>query len=87
MSKTTFYSILIAAAVVALAFILNPSPERHREKIKELVAQRSLLQRTFGVGQILAFASVYHSVGVASYTKVDERTTSIGFMGMVFVME
>lgn len=87
MSKTTFYSILIAAAVVALAFILNPSPERHREKIKELVAQRSLLQRTFGVGQILAFASEYHSVGVASYTKVDERTTSIGFMGMVFVME
>lgn len=85
--KNTFAPIIIAAAVIALAVLLNPSPDRHREKIKDLVAKRSLLERTFGVGQIIAFASTYHSLGVASYTTVNEKTTSIGFMGMVFVME
>ena len=86
MSKTT-YAPIIAAIVIALAFILNPSPDKHREKIKDLVGQRSLLDRTFRVGQFIAFASTYHSLGVASYTTVNEKTTSIGFMGMVFVME
>jgi hypothetical protein len=86
MKKTTI-SILIAAAIVVLAAITNPSPEKHREKIEELVSQRSLLQRTLGVGKFMAFASTYHSLGVASYTTVNEKTTSIGFLGMVFVME
>lgn len=87
MSKKTYIPILIAAAVVALALILNPSADKHREKIKQQVSERSLLDRTFGIGQLTAFASKYHSLGVASYTTVNERTTSIGFMGLVFVME
>ncbi|MGZ3158566.1 MAG: hypothetical protein ACXU7D_00610 [Burkholderiaceae bacterium] len=81
------YAPLIIAAVIILALILNPSPEKHREKIKDLVGERSLLDRTFRVGQFIAFASTYHSLGVASYTTVNERITSIGFMGLVFVME
>jgi hypothetical protein len=81
------YAPIIAAIVIVLAFIFNPSPDKHREKIKDLVSERSLLNRTFQVGQFIAFASTYHSLGVASYTTVNEKTTSIGFMGMVFVME
>jgi hypothetical protein len=87
MIKKKFLPTLIALAVIVLAILTNPSPDRHREKIKELVAKRSLLERTLGVGQVLAFASTYHSLGVASYTTVNDKTTSIGFMGMVFVME
>lgn len=86
MKKIT-YAPLIAALVIVLAFILNPSPEKHREKIKDRVGERSLLDRTFRVGQFIAFASTYHSLGLASYTTVNERTTSIGFMGLVFVMD
>jgi hypothetical protein len=87
MIKKSYLPTLIALAVIVLAVLTNPSPDRHREKIKELVSKRSLLERTFGVGQLIAFASTYHSLGVASYTTVNDKTTSIGFMGMVFVME
>jgi hypothetical protein len=86
MSKTSYVPVIVVAAIVGLALILNPSPDKHREKIKQLVSERSLLERTFGIGQLAAFASKYHSLGVASYTTVNERTMSIGFMGLVFVM-
>ncbi|NML45248.1 hypothetical protein HHL11_15950 [Ramlibacter sp. G-1-2-2] len=77
--------VVIAAAVVAAAFVLNPSPERHRERIKAAVAERSGVARVLGLGSLVAFASNYHSLGVASYTKAGDRTVSIGFMGFVFV--
>jgi hypothetical protein len=86
MSKSNYVPIIIAVAIIALALVLNPSPEKHREKIKDLVAERSLLDRTFHVGQFIAFASTYHSLGVASYTTVNDRTTSIGILGLVFVL-
>jgi hypothetical protein len=31
--------------------------------------------------------STYHSLGVASYTTVRDRTLSFGALGMVFVLE
>jgi len=87
MSKTTSISLLIAAAVVVLGFVLNPSAEKHRTRIKEAVAERSPLERALGVGPVLAFVSKYHSLGVASYTVVDNTVTSVGMFGMVFVTD
>lgn len=87
MSKTPFIPLVIAASVLALAFLLNPSPERHRAKIKEAVAARSPVARVLGLGSLAAFASSYHSLGVASYTTAGERTLSVGLMGMVYVPE
>ncbi|MBC5768151.1 hypothetical protein [Ramlibacter albus] len=81
--------ITLAALVflLVLAFVLNPSPERHRAKLKETIAQRSPLAGALGVGQLAAFASNYHSYGVASTTTVGERTMTFGTMGMVFVAD
>ena len=87
MSKTTSISLAVAVAVLALSFVLNPSPEKHRAEIKEAIAERSQLERAFGVGQLTAFASKYHSLGVASYTTVDSRVSSVGIMGIVFVAD
>jgi hypothetical protein len=87
MSKTTFMPVVVAAAVLALAFLLNPSPERHRTKIKEAMAARSPVARVLGLGSLAAFASTYHSLGVASYTTAGERTLSVGLLGMVYVPE
>lgn len=78
------YSI-VALGVVAIAFALNPSPERHREAIRDAVAERSPLAGMLGVGAITAFASHYHPLGVASYTTFDGELVSIGAFGMVFV--
>lgn len=82
MSKVT--PLVVVAVTIALAAVLNPSPEKHREKIKEAIAARSQLERVLGIGQLTSFVSRYHSFGVGSYTTVDEKVTSIGAFGMVF---
>jgi hypothetical protein len=78
-------TLIVAIAAVILAFVLNPSADRHREKIKEAIAERSQLEKLLGIGQLTSFASRYHSLGVASYTTVNDKVTSVGAFGIVFV--
>jgi hypothetical protein len=85
MKKATV-SLLAAAAVLLLAFLLNPSPERHRQRIQEALGDRSPVVRALGLGALAAFASNYHSLGVASYTTINRKTVSIGVVGVVFVL-
>ena len=85
MPRNLRFSLVSAAVALSLAFLLNPSPERHRLKIKDAIADRSPMAGALGVGSFAAFASTYHSLGVASYTTAGERTVSLGALGMVFV--
>ena len=84
-SKALTLALIIVAALL-LAVALNPSPERHRARIKESLGERSPVARMFGVGSLAAFASSYHSLGVASYTTAGDRTLSVGAFGIVVVM-
>lgn len=79
--------VVVLAVLVLAAFVLNPSPERHRARIKEAIGDRSPVARLLGLGSVAAFASSYHSLGVASYTKAGDRMLSVGALGMVFVTE
>ena len=85
MSKSAVISIILAGAGLVLAFALNPSPERHRASIEEVISKRSPIAGALGVGSLAAFASTYHSLGIASYTTAGEQTLSLGFLGVVFV--
>lgn len=85
MVKKVVTPLLVLAVVVLLAIVLNPSPERHREQIRETLGERSPIARVLGLGSLAAFASSYHSLGLASYTKAGDRTLSVGAFGMVFV--
>lgn len=76
-----------AVVIVVLAFVLNPSPEQHRAKIRAALSERSLVAKTLGVGALTAFVSSYTSLGVASYTTVNGRTVSIGALGVVYVRD
>jgi hypothetical protein len=87
MPKPAYWSAIVAVSALVLALILNPSAERHRAKIKQAIAERNQLAGVLGVGKLTAFASSYHSIGVASYTTVNDRTVSVGAFGMVFVMQ
>ena len=87
MRSTRLVWFLAGAASVVLAIAFNPSPERHRTAVKERIAQRSQVAAVLRLGDLTAFASTYHSLGVASYTTVNERTLSFGVLGMVFVFE
>lgn len=86
-TRSTLISTLVGGAIVALAFVLNPSPDQHRAKIKEAIAERNQLAGMFGLGALAAMASTYHPLGVASYTTVNDRVVSIGALGMVFFMQ
>jgi hypothetical protein len=79
--------VAVVAALVAAAALLNPSAERHRTRIQQAVAERSPLAGALGVGALAAFVSSYHSLGLASYTSIRGHTVSIGFMGVVLVLD
>jgi Na+/H+-dicarboxylate symporter len=84
-SRSALVPVLAIAAVLGLAVLLNPSPQRHHARIKEAMAARSTLARMLSLGSLAALVSNYHSVGVGSYTKVGDRVLSVGFMGYVHV--
>ena len=83
--KKTFTPLLVLAVIVLLAIVLNPSPERHRDRIRDAVGQRSPIAGALGLGSLAAFVTNYHSLGVASYTKAGDKTLSVGAFGLVFV--
>jgi hypothetical protein len=85
MAKTFFPALVTVGAVLALSFVLNPSPERHRLKIKEAVSERSPVAGALGLGSLAGMVSTYHSLGVASYTTAGDRTMSVGAFGVVYV--
>ncbi|HEX7383479.1 MAG TPA: hypothetical protein VF291_04155 [Burkholderiaceae bacterium] len=87
MSKNSLVSVIVVLALVVLAFATNPSPERHRARIRDAVAERRPIAGALGLGSLRAFGASYHSLGVASYTTDGERTVSFGLFGMVFVRE
>ncbi|MDP2135787.1 MAG: hypothetical protein Q8J99_19460 [Sulfuritalea sp.] len=87
MAKTVVVSAVAALVVVALAFALNPSPERHRDEIQKAVAERSPIAGLLGLGAITAFVSTYHPLGIASYTTVNEEVVSVGAFGMVVFIQ
>ena len=87
MAKASVVSALVTACVFVAAIALNPSPDAHREKIRQVTAERSPVAGALGLGALKAFVSNYHSIGVASYTTANERVLSWGFLGMVFVAD
>ncbi len=87
MSKTRFLPVILLATGVVGAFVLNPSADQHREKIKVVVSERSPVEGLLGLGQLTSFVSKYHSVGLASYTTVGDKTASIGAFGVVYVVD
>ena len=87
MAKSVTVSLIVTAGVIALAFALNPSPDKHREKIKQVIAERSQVERLLGIGHLTSFVSQYHSLGVGSYTTVNDKVTSAGVFGMVFMLD
>jgi len=85
MSKVIWF--VAGVLTVVLAIALNPSAERHRDKIKESMAERSKIAAVLQLGSLKAFVSNYHTLGVASYTTINDKMQSFGLLGMVFVSD
>jgi hypothetical protein len=54
-SKALRVYVMAIASAVLLAYVLNPSPERHRAKIEAAISSSSPLAATFGLGSVTAF--------------------------------
>jgi hypothetical protein len=78
-------AIVTVVVVAALAFWSNPGPDVHRDKLKSEVAARSQLAAILQLGSLAAFASQYHTLGLASYSTLNGRTVSYGAFGLVFI--
>jgi len=87
MTRPAIVSSAVTAAVFVAAIALNPSADKHREKIRQATAERSPIAGALGLGALTAFVSSYHSWGVASYTTANDQVLSVGVFGMVFVRE
>jgi hypothetical protein len=85
--RAPFVLLGIVAALVALSVVLNPSADAHRQKIKSVIAERDQIAGVLGIGQLKSFAARYHSLGVLSYTELNDRWISVGVLGIVFIRE
>ena len=87
MTHTRLISLATVALALALAFVLNPSAQKHRDAIRSAVKDRSPVAGALGVGALTAFTSTYQSWGVCSFTTVNDRTISVGAFGIVHVRD
>ena len=85
MQESRYVAVIAVLSVLVLALALNPSAEQHRARIKATIAERSPIAGALGIGSLTAFASTYHSLGVASYTTANDKTVSVGAFGVVVV--
>ena len=85
--KRRFGPLLVLAAVLLLAALLNPSAQRHRQGIRQEIGERNPVTRLLALNALAAFASNYHSLGIASYTTAGDRVLSVGMLGVVVVRD
>jgi hypothetical protein len=83
--KKVLPSLLIIGLFVVLAFALNPAPEKHDDRLKQVFAERNPLAGSLGIGALSALLTSYHSLGVASYTQIDGKTVTVGAFGLIHV--
>lgn len=76
---------LLIVAIVGLAFVLNPSADSHREEFRTAIADRHQLAGLIGLNKLAAMATTYHTLGVASYSTLNEKVVTVGAFGIVFV--
>jgi hypothetical protein len=86
MSKRSLTLIIALLAVLVLSMALNPSGERHRTALREAVAERSPIAGALGLGALTSLVTEYHSIGIASYTVLDDYVMTVGALGLVHVV-
>ncbi len=79
--------VFAGALFVSLAIALNATVEPHRDRIKEAIAKPSTAAAVLRLGSLKAFVSNYHTLGVATYTTINDKIKSFGLLGMAFVSD
>jgi flagellin-like protein len=85
--RSPLLGLLVLLAIAILLAVTNPSAESHRKEIAaEFKAERPLAGAV-GLGTITSQLPEYHSAVLGSYTNAGDELTSIGLLGMVWVVD
>lgn len=89
MNKVQGKALLAAIIITLLAAILlavtNPKKENHIEAIKRRLDDRDAITNVINRGLLAVKPPVYHTLALLSYTKWDNKISSIGVFGYVWV--
>ena len=85
--SSTLLAILVLLVLAVLLAVTNPSVDTHRRAIADEYKAQRPLAGAVGLGTLTAQLPEYHSAVVASYTSAGDEITSIGVLGMVFVVD
>ena len=86
-SRSPLLGILVVLGIAILLAVTNPSVEVHRDAIARDIAQRSPVAGAVGLGALGARLPIYHSAVLGSYTTSGDDVTSIGALGMAWVVD
>lgn len=86
MSKKLLATFIGLLLFIIAAMALNPSGEKHRTALREAVSERSPIAGALGLGALTSLVTEYHSIGIASYTVLDDDVMTVGSMGLVHVV-
>ena len=79
--------VLVVLALAILLAVTNPSADVHRKAIADDYKARRPLAGAVGLGVLTAQLPEYHTAVLGSYTTAGDELTSIGLLGMVFVLD
>ena len=85
--SSTLLGILVGLALAVLLAVTNPSADTHRKAIADEYKAQRPLAGAVGLGVLTAQLPEYHSAVFGSYTSAGDEITSIGLLGMVFVLD
>jgi hypothetical protein len=81
--KSWTRALFVVLGVVAVAIVANPDKSRHDEVIRNRVADNHPIASLIGAGRLTSMMAQYHSIGVASYTTLDNQVATVGAFGIV----
>lgn len=76
---------VVALLVAILLVVSNPSPERHKQAIRDEVSRREPVASVLGLGLLGSNLTTYHSFLIGSYTRLDDEVVTVGVLGFVSV--
>lgn len=82
-SLSTIIIITLLAAI--LLAVTNPTPETHVAAINHRLAEKDTLTGMLNRGLLALKPPAYHTLALASYTEWDNKLSSIGVFGYVWV--
>ena len=83
--KALLTAIIITLFAAILLAVTNPKKENHIEAIKHRLADRDAITNVINRGLLAVKPPAYHSLTLLSYTQWDNKISSIGMFGYVWV--